>query len=250
MKKIIMLIFAAIVAFMGSLYGQDLDEVLQQFYEVNGAEKVAGLQTMTIKGKIMQGGMEMGFTNIIKRPGKLYLEVPVQGQVMKQGYDGEVGWMVAPWSGSLDPVELTDVQLGSMERQSDLDGTLYNYEEKGYTTTLEGEEDLEGSPVYLLKQVNEEGDVFLHYIDVDNFVNLMTKAILKVQGSTIEVETFFSNFKPVEGIIMPFSIESKLDGQTQSHIIVEEIIFDEPINDSIFAKPAPALKPEVEGVEE
>jgi len=78
----------------------------------------------------------------------------------------------------------------------------------------------------------------------------MTKAILKVQGSTIEVETFFSNFKPVEGIIMPFSIESKLDGQTQSHIIVEEIIFDEPINDSIFAKPAPALKPEVDEGEE
>jgi len=250
MKKIIMLIFAAIVAVMGSLYGQDLDEVLQQFYEVNGAEKVAGLQTMTIKGKIMQGAMEMEFTNIIKRPGKLYLEVPVQGQVMKQGYDGEVGWMVAPWSGSLDPIELTDVQLGSMERQSDLDGTLYNYEEKGYTTTLEGEEDLEGSPVYLLKQVNEEGDVFLHYIDVDNFVNLMTKAILKVQGSTIEVETFFSNFKPVEGIIMPFSMESKLDGQTQSHIIVEEIIFDEPVNDSIFEKPAPALKPEVDEGEE
>lgn len=250
MKKIIMLMFAAIVAAMGSLYGQDLDEVLQQFYEVNSAEKVAGLQTMTIKGKIIQGAMEMEFTNTIKRPGKLYIEVPVQGQVMKQGYNGEIGWMVAPWSGSLDPVEMTGVQLSSMERQSDMDGTLYDYEEKGYTTTLEGEEDLEGSPVYLIKQVNEEGDIFLHHIDTENFVNLMTKAILKIQGSTIEVETFFSNFKPVEGIIMPFSIESKVDGQTQTHIIAEEIIIDEPVDDSIFEKPPPAAKPEVDEGEE
>jgi hypothetical protein len=250
MKKIITLIIAAIVAVMGSSFGQDLDEVLQQYYEVTGADKVANLQTMTTKGKILQGGIEMEFTNIIKRPGKLYVEVPLQGQVLRQGYDGEVAWMVAPWSGSLDPIELTDVQLSSMERQSDMDGTLYNYEEKGYTTTLEGEEDLEGSPIYLIKQVNEKGDIFLHHIDADNFVNLMTKAILKVQGSTIEVETYLSNFKPVEEIIMPFSIESKVDGQTQSHIVVEEYIFDEPVNDSIFEKPAPAPKPEVEEGEE
>lgn len=246
MKKIISLLFAAILASISSLYGQDLDEVLRQYYEVNGAEKVAGLQTMTTKGKILQGGMEMEFTSIIKRPGKLYIEVPLQGQVMRQGYDGEVAWMVAPWSGSLDPIELTDDQKSSMERQSDMDGTLYNYEEKGYTTTFEGEEDLEGSPVYLIKQVNEKGDIFLHHIDADNFVNLMTKAILKVQGSTIEVETYLSNYKPVKEIIMPFSIESKLDGQTQSHIIVEEYRLDEPVDDSIFEKPAPAPKPEVE----
>jgi hypothetical protein len=245
MKKIIMLILAAIVAAISSLFGQDLDEVLGQLYEVTGADKVATLESVTTKGKILQGGMEMEFYNITKRPGKLYIEVPIQEQLMRQGYNGEVGWMVAPWGGSLDPIEMTDVQLKSFERQSDLDGMLYNYEEKGYTTTFEGEEDMEGSQVYVIKQEKDE-DVFIHYIDAENYVTLKTKSILNIQGSTLEVETFFGNFKPVDGTIMPFSIESKVDGQTQSHIVIDEYIFDEPINDSIFEKPAPAPKPDAE----
>ena len=245
MKKIIMLILAAIVAAIGSLFGQDLDEVLEQYYEVTGAEKVSQFQAVTAKGKIMQMGMEMEFTNTIKRPGKLYLEVPIQGQLMKQGYNGEVGWLVAPWSGSLDPVELSDVQLKSMERQADIDGMLYDYKEKGYTTTLEGEEEMEGSPVFVIKQLKDE-DEFIHYMDAENYVLLKTKAKLNVEGSIIEIETLFGNYKPVDGIVMPFSIESKVNGQTQSQIMMEEYVFNEEVDDAIFEKPAPAPKPETE----
>jgi hypothetical protein len=250
MKKIIMLILAAIIAAISSVFGQDLDEVLKQYYEVTGADKVAEFKTVSANGKIMQSGMELEFHNIISRPGKLYLEVPIQGQVMKQGYNGEVGWIIAPWSGSMDPVEITDVQLKSMKRQADIDGMLYNYEEKGYTTTFEGEEDMEGSPVYLIKQVDPDDDIFMHYIDAENYVLLQTKSTLTIQGSTIEIETFFGNYKPVNGIVMPFSIESKVNGQTQSHIIMEEYIFDEPVNDSIFEMPPPAPQPEAQDGEE
>jgi hypothetical protein len=246
MKKIIMLMLAAVVAAIGSLFGQDLDEVLEQYYEVTGAEKAAKLESVIAKGKILQMGMEMEFTNIMKRPGKLYLEVPIQGQLMKQGYNGEVGWLVAPWSGSLDPVEISSEQLKSMKRQADIDGMLYNYEKKGYTTTLEGKEDMEGSPAYVIKQVDENGDVFIHYIDAENYVMLKTEAKVQVQGSVIEAESVYGNYKPIDGMVMAYSIESKVNGQTQSQIVMEEYVFDEPVNDSIFEMPPPAPKPEVE----
>ncbi len=244
MKKIALLLFTTIL--VCSLTAQDLDEVLKQYYEVTGAEKVASLESMTAKGKIMQMGMEMEFTNTIKRPGKLYLEVPIQGQLMKQGYNGETGWIVAPWNGTLDPIELSEDQLKSMKRQADLDGMLYNYEEKGYTTTLEGEEDMEGSPVYVIKQVNEDEDEFVHYMDAENYVLLKTKAKIHVQGSLIEVESIYGNYKPVEGAVIAFSIESKVNGQTQSQIMIDEYVFDKPVDDSVFEKPAPAPKPDTE----
>lgn len=242
MKKIIMLMLGVIVASFTSVFSQDLDGVLKQFYEVNGADKVAKLKSVTAKGKIMQYGMEMDFTTITQRPHKLYLEVPIQGQLMKQGYNGEVGWMIAPWTGSLDPIEMTGIQLKSLERQSDMDGMLVNYKDKGYTTTYEGEDDMEGTPVYVIKQVDPDGDIFMHYIDKDNLVMLKTKATLVNQGSTIEAETYYSNYKPVEGIIMPFNIESKVGGQTQSQIIISEYTFNDKADDSIFEKPAPVPK--------
>jgi hypothetical protein len=247
MKKIIMLILAAIVAAISSLFGQDLDEILAQYHETVGAAKVAEMQSVQAKGKILQGGMEMEFTNLQARPDKVYVEVPIQGQVMKQAYNGEIGWIIAPWSGSLDPIEISDVQLKSMKRQADMDGMLYNPEEKGYTTTLEGEEDLEGSPVYVIRQVDGEGDIFIHYLDAENFVLIKSKATINYQGSTIEAETYYGNYNAVDGMIMPFSIESKVNGQTQSQIIIEEYLFDVPVNDSIFEKPEPVKKEEEAG---
>jgi hypothetical protein len=244
MKKIIIMILGAILAAISSIFAQDLDQVLKQYHETIGADKVLQMQTVYSKGKVMQFGMEMEYTNYITRSGKYYLEVPIQGQLMKNAYNGEVAWMVAPWTGTLDPIELTGIQLKSMKRQADMDGMLYNYAEKGYTTTLEGTEDLEGTKVYLIKQVDADGDIFVHYMDAENYVLLKTKATLAYQGSTIEAETYYSNYKPVDGVIMPFSMESKVNGQTQSTIVIEEYAFNKPVDDALFEKPASAPKPE------
>ena len=75
---------------------------------------------------------------------------------------------------------------------------------------------------------------------------LKVKGSLNYQGSRIEAETYMSNYKPVDGIILPFSMESKMNGQTQSLMTVSEYLFNQEINDSIFIKPAPAPKPETE----
>lgn len=244
MKKIILLILGAILAAINSLFGQDLGEVLEKYHQTIGQDKVLQMQTIHSSGKIMQFGMELEFSTTVTRTGKYYLEVPIQGQMMKNGFDGEVAWMVAPWTGTLDPIELTGVQLSSIKRQADMDGMLYDYEKKGYTTTFEGSEDFEGTPVFIIKQVDAEGNVFKHYMDADNYVLLKTWASLAYQGSTIEAETHYSNYKPVDGIVLPFNMESKVNGQTQSTIAIEEYEFNIPVDDSIFKKPAPAPQPE------
>jgi outer membrane lipoprotein-sorting protein len=130
--------------------------------------------------------------------------------------------------------------------QSDLDGMLYDYENKGYKAEFLGKEDMEGSGVYLIKLTDATGDEYTYYIDAENFVVLKVKGSLNYQGSKIEAETFMSNYKPAEGIIMPYSMESKMNGQTQSIITVNEYLFNQEINDSIFMKPAPQPKPETE----
>lgn len=246
MKKIIILILGAILAAISSIFGQDLDEVLENYYEVSGMDALKKVNTMTIKGKILQMGMEMPYTIYSTRSGKNYLEVPIQGQLMKRGYNGEVAWMVAPWTGSLDPIELTGVQLKSIRIQADMDGMLYDYKNKGYETVLEGKEDMEGTQVFKIKQTDADEDVYYHYIDAENFVLLKTKGIINVQGSKVEGESVMSNYKMVDGIAVAHSIESRMNGQTQSQIIVEEVILNETVDDSIFEKPAASAGKEEE----
>jgi outer membrane lipoprotein-sorting protein len=229
-----------------SLPAQDLKEILNNYYETVGMDKLHQVNNMVTKGKINQMGMDMTYTVTVTRSGKMYLEVPLQGMTMLRAFDGQMAWMTAPWTGSTDPVVLGEFETKAMKTQVDIDGMLFEPETKGYTMEYLGKEDMDGSPVYVIKLKDASGDEYSYYLDAENFVILKAKATLEYQGSKIETETFMSNYKPVEGIIMPFSMESKMNGQLQSTITVDEYLFNQEVNDSIFIKPEPKPKPQAD----
>jgi len=167
-------------------------------------------------------------------------------QFLCQSFDGEKGWYVAPWTGSTDPIELTGVQLKSMERQADFDGTLYNYDEKGYQTELIGTEDMEGTEVFKIKQTDKEGDIFYQFIDTENFILLKTTAVLKMGESETQSDTYYSNFNEQEGMVIPFNIEVKMNDQTVSQINIEQVEFNVDIDKAIFTMPPKEKQPEEE----
>ncbi len=221
----------------GSLISQSLDEVLTKYYKTVGQEKYNSIKSVEIKGKSIAQGMETEFVIKQMRPDKFYLEVDIQGAKMKQAYDGATAWYIAPWTGSLDPVEMSGVQLKSMKQQADFDGMLVNYKDKGYETEFIGKEDLEGSPVYKIKQSNKDGDIFYHFIDTDNYVNLKTSSIVKMGESQVESETYYSNYKDQDGVLMPFSMETKMNGQTVSQMNIDTVKFDIDIDSALFKMP-------------
>jgi outer membrane lipoprotein-sorting protein len=181
--------------------------------------------------------MELDFVMLTLRPEKFRLEVDIQGAKMIQAYDGEKGWFVAPWTGSLDPIEISGVQLKTVKLQADMDGMLYNYEKKELITELIGKEDMEGTEVYKIKQTDKEGDVYFHFIDAENYVLLKTTSKVKMGESEIESETLYSNYKEYEGLMMAHSFESKTNGQTMSQINIEAVELNPEIDAAIFTMP-------------
>jgi len=237
MKKLLSLLLALTFGAFISIQAQDLDEILENHFEVIGLDKVLESETFISKGKAVQMGMEFPMTLYQKRPGKVRMEAEIQGTKLIQAYNGETGWTVMPWTGSTDPQDLSEDQIKGMEQMSDMEGDLYNWEEKGHQASLEGEEDMEGTPVFKIKLEKEDGDVFYYYIDAENYVILKVDAQVMVQGTAVESSSYYSNFKPVNGMIMPFSIESRTNDQVTMNIMIEEIQVDEEVDDSLFEKP-------------
>ncbi len=173
MKKPLILLF--VLSLISTIIvAQNLQEVLDAYHKTVGQEKYKSVKSLELKAKSVAQGMETDVVIKQMRPDKFWLEADIQGTKMNQAYDGEKAWYIAPWTGSLDPVEMSGVQLSSMKRQADFDGMLVNYDKKGYETELVGKEDMEGSPVYKIKQTDKDGDVFYHFIDADNHVILKT----------------------------------------------------------------------------
>jgi outer membrane lipoprotein-sorting protein len=237
MKKFISILFIFSVLVTGTR-SQDLSEVLKSHFKAIGQEKLTTINSMKTKGKSIAQGMELDFDIFTQRPEKFRLEVDIQGSKMIQAFDGEKGWFVAPWTGSLDPIEISGAQLKTIRQQADMDGTLYNYEQKGYTTELSGKEDMEGTEVFKIKQTDKEGDVFYYFIDTENYVLLKSSSKVKMGESEIESETFYSNYKEFEGMMIAHSFENKTNGQTVSQININTIELNPEIDPAIFTMPA------------
>jgi outer membrane lipoprotein-sorting protein len=236
MKNLIILSFIAFLIFP-AIYAQTVDEILAEHFAVIGQDKLMQTSTFSTTGKIMQGQFEIPFKSYHRRPMYFRSEATFQGMEIVTAFDGEIGWAVNPFAGSSDPLPMTAEQIDRMTLQADYDGMLYNYEEKGYQVELIGTEALDDIDTYVLKLTRPNGDVINTFIDTENYVVLKTSSKMKMQDVEVETESFYSNYKYVNEILSPFSMETKRDGQTIMQMTFDEINYDVEIDDSIFVMP-------------
>ena len=240
MKKSILLVISIVsfISFSGMTQDMNLDEVLAKYYQATGIDHIKEWNTLTMSGKSTAQGMEFPVIIFIKRPGKIRTEVEIQGNKMLQVFDGEQGWSVVPWSGSTDPQDMTADEVKVIKQQADIEGSLFNWKEKGHAVELIGKEDMEGSSVYKIKITMADGNIETYFIDTENFVPLKVASVMKIQGNDTESETIPSNYKDVNGAMLPFALENKFKGQTVSHIVIDKYEINKEVADSLFVKPA------------
>lgn len=238
---LIVILFSAIM-----VSAQTLEEILNQYYEARGGyDKIKSVQTMKTAGKQLVQGIEVPFTIQQKRPNFLHIQATVQGQSIVQGYDGETAWMINPLLGSTDPQTLPAEQAKQIIEQADIDGHLVDYKDKGHTVELIGKEDMEGTEVYKLKVTLKNGDVRYDFLDAEYFLELKVLAKIKRQDTEIEAETFLSDYKEVDGMMMAHAFETKRGGAVVSQITIDSIQVNTEMDEALFKMPASAEKKDV-----
>jgi len=248
MKKILAFLFIVSGAF--SLKAQTADDVIKNYFNaVGGLDKVKKIQSIKATGNFQQGGMNIPFVMTQKRPNSQLIEVTFQGMTQKIAYDGTMGWMINPFQGRSNAEKMDADQEKEQKFQSDIDGPFVDYAAKGYTIEYAGTEDIDGSPSQHLKLTTKEGDVRDYYFDKDAGLLVKEKDHIKMQdGTTNESETNFSDYKEVDGVLIPFTIEnvSEYQGQKYSQFIkIDTIEHNVAIDDAVFKMPdtsAPANK--------
>jgi outer membrane lipoprotein-sorting protein len=240
MKKTIIIIINLVIFTVGATYAQDLQSILDKHFKAIGQEKVLNVQTQVSTGKVLQMGTEIPFKSITKRPDKAYMEMEIQGAKVVMAFDGEKGWAIQPWTGSAEPVDLPETDLLPMEELSDMDGAIWDYKEKGHQLELIGTEDLEGTQVYHLKMTRKNGNIFHYYLDSEKFIILKMKFKMMSSGFESEIESLMSDFRDVDGYLIPFAQKQIINGQAGTSMIFEEVKFNEDIDDAIFLKPVTA----------
>ncbi|HVN08879.1 MAG TPA: outer membrane lipoprotein-sorting protein [Patescibacteria group bacterium] len=243
MKKKAALCLALAAVFALPAAAQTVDEIIAKNMEARGGEaKLRAVKAVRMTGKIEVGpGMVAPMVMMIKRPEMVRMEFTVQGMTAVQAYDGKDGWGIMPFQGKKDaePMSADDAKL--MEAEGDLDGPLVDYKSKGNSVEYLGKEKVEGSDAYKLRVTRKNGIVETSFIDVDSGLEVKTITKAKVHGNETEEESMYSDFRTVDGLVIPFAIESGTVGGTQKQkITVEKVEFNPDLSDSQFHMPAAA----------
>ena len=242
-RRNLIMLFAFTLLFAVAASAQTVDEIINKSIEARGGlQKIKAIKSLKLTGKLTVAGpgIELPVTIQQKRPNAFRMDATFQGQAVTQAYDGEIGWQVNPFQGVSDPDKLAGDDLKDAQEQADIDGPLVDYKQKGHTVELVGKEDLEGTPAYKLKLTLKSGDVRTVYIDAANYLELKVTEKRRSPGGEQMIDIFPGNYKPVNGVLFPFSLEQKVAGQTQIQITVDKIEIDAPVDDAAFKMPVKA----------
>ena len=238
------LIFVTIILFCCSLGGaQTVDELINKNIQAHGGvDKLKAIHSVKMTGKMsMAGGMEAPFTFQKKRPDKVKIEFVVQGMTGVQAYDGSTAWTLMPFTGNKDAQKMPEEERKDIIEQADFDGPLVDYKEKGNMVEYVGKEDVEGSDAHKLKLTLKNGNVRYLFLDPKSGLEIKATAMIKREGVEASVDSFFGDYKEVNGIIFPFVIEQKIQGHPGPTFSVEKVDLDVDLADSLFVMPsAPA----------
>lgn len=224
-----------------AVQAQTADEIINKHLQARGGkDKIKAVQSERMTGKLVMGqGMEAPVVMELTRPNKMRMEFTIQGMTGIQAYDGKAGWSVMPFMGKTEPEKMSDDEIKQAEDQADMDGMLVDYKEKGHQVEYVGKEDVEGTPAHKLKVTKKNGDVVNVYIDADSYMEIKQAGKVKVRGQEIEGQSTFGDFKTVDGLIFPFSIEQKAQGAPGGMTIsISKIEVNPTLEASRFTMPA------------
>lgn len=218
---------------------QTLDEILARYLEARGgAQRLASVRSLRLTGQIhFAVGLTGPFTLERRRPRSMRAEFLLDGARGVQGFDGRLAWTLAP--GEQAAEVLSGREAGEVEEQSDIDGPLVDWSAKGHTLALQGRERLGERDTWKLRLTTGKGNVRTVFLDARTFLEACIEGTRTLGGEELMVESWLSDYRTVEGLPLPFRIESGPKGMKErQRIAFDKAELNVPIDPSRFRRPA------------
>lgn len=183
--------------------------------------------------------IQLPFTLDLQRPKRMRLEIAFDGKTAVQVFDGKQGWKYRPFLNRKDVEPFTAEEASTEASRGDLDGPLVDYVAKGTKVELEGADLVDAQPAYRLK-VTPKGEPVKHmWIDAKTFLDVKVEGFPKrMDGKLHPVYVYQRDFRSVQGVMIPFVLETAIDGYAETHkLLIEKAAVNPQFDSAVFSKP-------------
>ncbi len=225
---------------------QTADEIINKYIEnTGGREAWSKVTSMKSVGNVKAQGMDFP-TTMLSKQNKQKISFTFQGkEIVQPAFDGQVGWQTNFMTMKAEKMEAEDSEMLKSEF-GDFPDAFLKYKEKGYTVELQGSETVEGTDCFKIKltkkPVKADGveveNASFYFFDKENYVPILVKSEIKKGPQKGKFsETSMSDYQEVNGLVLPFTIDQKFDGQTMASVKLTGIELNVTIDDKEFAFP-------------
>ncbi len=227
-----------------------VDEIVAKNLEARGGvDLLRATESMKMTGTVSSPMGEAKMTTWMKRPNRKRSEAvfvakkpgveagPPAGHKTVEAFDGTTAWVSI---GGMPPQLIPpSPRLEEAKGRSEIDPPLLDYRERGRSVALVGREKADGAEVYHLR-ITDRGQVTHYYVDAAT--GLEKKITNRVSDGQLvaDVELRFSDFRDVQGRMVPFTIQQIVDGKPVAQTKLESVEFNIPIEDALFRMPGKA----------
>jgi len=231
--------------FGSSAAAQTADAVIEKYLAaIGGREALAKLTSRRSTGTVAlsTAGQQLGGTVEIlnKAPNKLRalitLDLSALGagaMTIDQRFDGTTGYVLNSVQGE---TAISGNQLENM-RSNAFPTPLLNYKAAGATAELLPSDKISGRDVVVLLITPKTGSAFRVFFDAET--NLIVRSVTRINspqaGGDIEQTTDASDYRPVDGVKVPYHVVNTNPVQTLS-ITLTKVEHNVAVDDAIFGK--------------
>jgi outer membrane lipoprotein-sorting protein len=241
------LVLATLFLLPCAALAQTAEEIVTKYLAARGGyDKIKTVRSERVIGTISFGaGVDGLFVVERERPLKMHMEVNLNGSTVIRVYDGKsTGWIYNPFVKDPSVQPMSEADLRNVFDEADFEGPFVDYKQKGNQIEFAGKTEVEGKPAYKIKLTNKNGDVSNFSFDAATYLILKWEGARKVGDKDQPSESFFRDYRQVEGLKYPFLIESRSPGTDQSQkLMADKLEVNVPIDAVHFAKPSPPPSP-------
>ena len=183
--------------------------------------------------------IQLPFSLEVARGRKSRMEIVVHDKTAVQVYDGHSGWKLRPYLGpDRKPEAYSAEELKLAADQADIDGWLLDAKAKHNSVVTEGVEAVDGKAAYKLKVTLANGDTRHVWVDADSFLDVKVEGARRLDGKIKPMYTALKDYRTVDGVKLPFLMETRMEGfRDAQRIVIEKASLNPTLAADRFAKP-------------
>jgi hypothetical protein len=210
--------------------------VLDKYVEVTGGKAAYNkIKSTTTKGVVRLTAQNLTgkFYIFAKAPNKMHsLQEFANIGKSEQGYDGKVAWGRDPFNGlrTLEGQELAQIKTFATFN------IFARWREVYRKVEMIGIRKVGARSTYAIRLTPATGKPTVQYHDTKTFLVLRSDTVQDSPQGSIPVESYFEDYRVVDGIRTPFKVRSRL-AAAELLTTITEVKNNVPIDDARFSKP-------------